>query len=444
MRCNAVQRQLSVAFDDATHEVSSRAKQHLASCARCAHFVDTTTRTRALLRHESDRLHLVPSESPGVPIAGGAATTSWRRPATIAVAVAASITIGTAIVTRDDSGPAINTVAGEFPVVRDGESVLLVWTSGGLPRGLRADVAAIDGVTGVTEVLGDHLALSARGGTLDVDVLAIDPPSYASMVPPSERNAFERLGGSDAIISRTSAALRDVRVDDRVELADGRSLRVARVVDDEIVGAAELVVATGSLDDVNTPRYLLVRFSGTRAAVEASIRLAIPAELGVRFRTPDEAEILRHGDAVLPQSWIKRDFGEWIDTDPTAAIGLDPAFATNIERFTVDHLGTVRCHLAIEDPLRLAIAALPPATAALLDDTTAVCFEPRGSATGGGPSRHTWGIAIDLDIALHTKTEGQPPEGLVQAFTQAGFVWGGDWLDPDPTHFEWVGTRRAG
>jgi D-alanyl-D-alanine carboxypeptidase len=265
--------------------------------------------------------------------------------------------------------------------------------------------------------------------------------SYAPLLPRSDREAFARLDRADAVLSRTAATLRDVRVGDQVELAGGRTLRVAHIVDDELVGAAELVVIAGSLRDVRTPRYLLVRYRGDRGRVEDAIRLTVPSELGVRFRAPAEATILRHGDAVLPQAWIKRDFGEWIDTDASATISPDAGFVDQIDEFTLDGLGTVRCHRKLEVPLRRAIDALSPEAAALLDGTETVCFEPRSSQNASGPSHHSWGIAIDLDIAVHVKAGvGDAPAGMIEAFAAAGFVWGGDWLDPDPVHFEWVGT----
>lgn len=449
MRCRTVQRELSIAFDGASHEVSSKASAHAASCRRCQHFIDTATRARAVLRHESEGFAIIEPDVTPISLRSStprsARPRSVRlRPAVAAVAVAVSIVAGAVVIARDDSGPGVSTVADEFPVADNGESVLLVWTSGGLPATLAAEVAAIDGVTRTTEVLGDHVALAAPGGTIDLDALAVDPATYAPLVPRADRDAFARLDRDEAILSRTSATLRDVGVDDPIALVDGPTLRVARIVDDELVGAAELIVAVGALDDVRTPRYLLVRYRGDRDRVEDEIRLAVPSELGVRFHAPDEAAILRHGDAVLPQAWIKRDFGEWIDTDPSSTISTDPAFADQIREFTVEGLGTVTCHRELEAPLRKAIASLPPDTAVELDGTETVCFEPRSSQNAGGPSRHSWGIAIDLDIAAHVKAGlGDTPAGLVEAFTGAGFVWGGDWLDPDPVHFEYVGTSAG-
>jgi hypothetical protein len=54
-------------------------------------------------------------------------------------------------------------------------------------------------------------------------------------------------------------------------------------------------------------------------------------------------------------------------------------------------------------------------------------------------SRHTWGIAVDVNARLfpcgsHSKQD----ERLIAAFARQGFTWGGEWREPDPMHFEVV------
>ena len=70
-------------------------------------------------------------------------------------------------------------------------------------------------------------------------------------------------------------------------------------------------------------------------------------------------------------------------------------------------------------------------------------------------SLHSFGIAVDINPSTNPScgvTEkcrcfndlvtDMPPE-FVQAFKDAGFDWGGDWVEhPDPMHFEWTGWRH--
>ncbi len=67
-----------------------------------------------------------------------------------------------------------------------------------------------------------------------------------------------------------------------------------------------------------------------------------------------------------------------------------------------------------------------------------------------GISRHTFGISLDINSARNPFQEGpfEPgdpfitdlPAWYVQAWQDAGFCWGGDWLEfKDPMHFAWMG-----
>jgi len=57
------------------------------------------------------------------------------------------------------------------------------------------------------------------------------------------------------------------------------------------------------------------------------------------------------------------------------------------------------------------------------------------------PSRHLWGIAVDLNPS--SNPGGRPPSidrRIVRIMQRHGFVWGGQFLRPDGGHFEWVGA----
>ncbi|MGH3431465.1 MAG: M15 family metallopeptidase, partial [Thermocrispum sp.] len=60
-----------------------------------------------------------------------------------------------------------------------------------------------------------------------------------------------------------------------------------------------------------------------------------------------------------------------------------------------------------------------------------------------GLSLHTWGIAIDLNVAGNQRgTAGEIDREVVRIFTRWGFAWGGDWSWTDPMHFELAALVR--
>lgn len=433
MRCSTSQRWLSAEFDDPNVAVPERVRRHAESCQRCARFVDAAGRARSVLRTGlADPL-------PAASFAGARPQRALVRVAVVTSLAAALV--GVALVAnRDANRVPIDTVSDEFPVVADGEAALLVWTSGGLPNQLAGTVAALDGVQTVAEVRGDQQQLGVSGGWVSLDVLAVDPVAYAPFVPEPGRATVDGLDSSEAILGETSARLRGLDVGDSIELG-GRSLRIIGILDDAQVGAAEVVVTHDALPDVRTPRYLLVAYRGSRAAITDAIRLEVPDDRGVRFRAPGEARILRHGDAVLPQAWVKQRFGEFVDDGRSSALRVDDRFVSeHIARYEIPVFGEVQCHRALEGPLSAAIEALDESERALLVDAGLDCFVPARSSVGGGPARSSWGISITLTGPIADKAGATLDPSIVDAFEAAGFAWGGDWLDGQPTRFEYVGS----
>ena len=64
------------------------------------------------------------------------------------------------------------------------------------------------------------------------------------------------------------------------------------------------------------------------------------------------------------------------------------------------------------------------------------CFVDRNVRGGAHKSVHAWGLAIDY--VPHLGQLGKPsmlPYHCVKAFTDRGFMWGGDWKRQDGQHF---------
>ncbi|MGH8875247.1 MAG: M15 family metallopeptidase, partial [Acidimicrobiia bacterium] len=339
--------------------------------------------------------------------------------------------------------------------------LLLLWTPGGLPDGLEQQVAGLPDVAAVTMVRSDlaHLVYSrdASGRTVDqtapgfvipLEVMAVDPSTYASLLPPGGRALVEGLGDGEALLGSTSADLRR-RGPGGTLGVEGETLSLVGVLDDLLAGAAEAVVdyRQGGRLGVTTPRYLLVAFAGDRSRFEAAVRDMLPDGLPVRVRGPGETPYLRHGDAVLPQALIKEHFGEF-SYRPGEGREL------TIEReWAVDHIitaelpiiGTVHCHRAFLPALEGALTELEQRNLVFLLDPEAFrgCWNPRLIAPGSGVSRHAWGVAVDLNYGVNrTGVQTAQDPRLVEVMERWGMAWGGPWLVPDPAHFEYVQPPR--
>jgi D-alanyl-D-alanine carboxypeptidase len=86
-------------------------------------------------------------------------------------------------------------------------------------------------------------------------------------------------------------------------------------------------------------------------------------------------------------------------------------------------------------------------TAALHPSQYGGCYVPRyiGHDPRLGLSLHSWGIAVDLNVAENQRgTHGHMNPQIVEIFKKWGFDWGGDWHYTDPMHFEMSSLVHAG
>ena len=138
----------------------------------------------------------------------------------------------------------------------------------------------------------------------------------------------------------------------------GELVRIAAVLPDEAVGAAELMVSreTGRRIGVRTDRSLLLRPAPGRAlrtdCPPRRPRPAPPPELGpygrVQVRAQGETPYFRPGDAVLPTVMLKTLFGEFAARPEPGRPGyldLDPTWTqAQMETARLPVLGLVTCH----------------------------------------------------------------------------------------------------
>ena len=73
------------------------------------------------------------------------------------------------------------------------------------------------------------------------------------------------------------------------------------------------------------------------------------------------------------------------------------------------------------------------------------CYVPRYIAGSHTLSFHSFGTAIDLNVADNQRgTVGKMDRRVVEIFHHWGFAWGGDWHYTDPMHFELASLVKSG
>jgi hypothetical protein len=347
-------------------------------------------------------------------------------------------------------------------------STFLVWVPRGLPAGFADAVGNLDKVGETTVVAEDDVWLrrswSAAGEVADdppptyripVDAAAVDPESFAAFVPPADRASVAALAEGEGILGATSASLRGIGPGAMLDIG-GRRIRIAAVLPDELVGAAELVVSsrTGAQIGITHDRYFLVHPAAgrqlTAAAFRARIRPLLPTTLGVnravQVRAPGQTPFFRAGDAVLPPVIVKSLFGEFAARPGNlpGTIEIDPAWmASHLETTSVPVLGRITCNRGIVDQLRRAMTRVEAAGLAHTVTSFNGCFVPRhiGWSNDNMLSYHSWGIAFDINVSSNYRgeTPHQDPR-LVRILARWGFQWGGTWIVPDGNHFEFHRT----
>ena len=329
--------------------------------------------------------------------------------------------------------------------------VLLVWTHGGLPAGLADGVRRLEGVETVTAVRGDSVDLVASfdaagrsvenpapGWSIPIDAMALTPPPIRPSCPSRPARCSPGSRAGQALLGATSARLRRLGPGGAVQLADGTRATIAAVVDGSASAAAEVIVSAADPAAWAWPeRYLLVANAGERTGIEKRLQFGLVGDQPVRFRGPGETPFLCEGDAVLPQALIKDRFGEFAYRNLSGRdIEIDPAWvATHIVTSDVPILGRVTCNRAVIGTVHVALAELAKDNLAPLVDpaTFAGCFAAKRIGPDEPVSRHTWGVALDINYGGNQTgvSSGQDPR-LVAVMARYGFTSGAD-SAPNPT-----------
>jgi hypothetical protein len=362
-----------------------------------------------------------------------------------------------------------------LPVTRpSAPETFLAWVPRGLPDSFAERVRRLPMVGRITVVAEDNVWLSrswsAAGELVDhpawpyripLDVAAVDPASFAPFLPPADRSSLAAIENGEGILGSTSASVRGLGPGALFDFGRGEHIRIAAVLPDELVGAAELLVSqeTGRRIGVTRDRYLLVQPTDGRRLTSRSLRKAtqplVPRDLGVfgrvQVRAPGETPYFRAGDAVLPPVLLKALFGEFAARELEGQPGyieVEPGWRrTHLVTTRIPLLGQATCHRGIVPQLRGAMQELRSAGLGRLIKTSNGCFVPRFISRDPTAmlSHHTWGIAFDMNLAGNYY--GVPPHQdprLVDTLERWGFLWGGTFVVPDGNHFEYHRSPAAG
>lgn len=328
----------------------------------------------------------------------------------------------------------------------DTTSMYLVWSTGGIPQPLTDRLVARFDHTSIVE--GDPVELDTGDALVPLDALAFDPEPHRPFDPAGH---LDQLRPGTVVLGETSARLRRAVVGDLLTIAN-HTYEVVAIVPDESVAAAEIVFSqTDPTRPVQTVRYALIRTDMPRTEFESTVRSMYDGPAPLRIRAQGETPWLRHGDAVLPQVLIKLALGEFSYTNRLGdTFEQSRTFrAEHIVTAEVPLLGEVVCHRIVVEMLTGAMNQLVEEELGHLVDPSgfAGCWNPRYTRTvAGNPaglSRHAWGAAVDINAPANPHgSHGTQNPRLVEVMERWGFTWGGDWLVPDPMHFEYVGPPR--
>lgn len=327
---------------------------------------------------------------------------------------------------------------------------LLVIAKRTIPSRLRVALEGLDGVRGSELLSVGSVPLGERTLT----VAAVDPGTYRQFTPTrtaradavwrsvaaGELAASPDVGGT---LPRPLGGALPLRVDD-----DEVRLRIGSYA--TTVPRVDAVVNYRRGEQLGmTPDNALLLSLDAGANAEADATAAVERLVGKHATV---VQLARHSGsqlAYLSGGAVARAVGtfeyEYLED---GTVRPDPQWvAANLRTESVPILGRVTCHRVMLPQLRAALAEVrrQGLAGAIDPGDFGGCYAPRfiGHDPAKGLSLHTWGIAVDLNVAQNQRgTPGRIDRRVVRIFQRWGFAWGGDWSWTDPMHFELAALVR--
>ena len=302
-----------------------------------------------------------------------------------------------------------------------------------------------------------HQAPAPLGSwTFPMSVTALPMDSIGAVMG---REVSKYISLGQVVMGSTSASLSGAQAGDVLDLVSGDGsivhLIVGRVAPDAEVGGTEIVMSTDQAD-------LLGATLSTSVLIYGQFdRSSLDAALTARGLTSDpKIRIRRSWDPFDPDSTLglartKKALGE-LAYSITASGGMlvDDAWRAAYIPDREPYPTGIRaaCNRSIKADLTAALQAVVDAgLAGFIDvanaNTFGGCFGPRFTRIVGTQlgtlSRHTWAQALDTNTVANC--QGCVPQmdcRIVRIFRAHNFAWGGNFINPDGMHFEWVGEPR--
>ena len=288
----------------------------------------------------------------------------------------------------------------------------------------------------------------------------------ATMVAPT---SYVRATGGEAmaeivargqvLMGETAAKVRRAQVGDVLILRDRKfwmhPFAIGAIVADEFVNSGDLFMsssAAASLGEMPVSQIAVTDIVSPASVLAGLKKKGITIGTEYRLRTSWDR---KSPDSTLGTATAKKLLGEF-SYRPTVGSSILVAgswTSSNIAwkmRYADIKLGN-NCHRLVVDAIQGALTEIKNAGLSRFVDTRnsnryGGCFVGRYNRLAGNfgaPSRHAWGMAIDINT--NTNPQGGVPQmncAVVRIFRKWGFAWGGNFWPSDGMHFEYVGERR--
>jgi hypothetical protein len=267
------------------------------------------------------------------------------------------------------------------------------------------------------------------------------------------------VDSGQVLMGETAAKVRGAQVGDVLILRDRKFVMhpftVGAIVADEFVNSGDLFMsssAAASLGEMPISRIAITNIASPSSVLAGLKKYGIRIGTEYRLRTSWDRN---NPDGTLGTATVKKLLGEFSyrPTVGSSILVADSWTSRNIAwkmRYTDIKLGN-NCHRIVAEAIQGALTEIRNARLSRFVDTQnsnryGGCFVGRYNRLAGNfgaPSRHAWGMAIDINT--NTNPQGGVPQmncAVVRIFRKWGFAWGGNFWPADGMHFEYVGERR--
>jgi len=375
----------------------------------------------------------------------------------------------TALVLSVVSSRATAVRSSEFPVERLQPTMSVSNASNLAPQEVKrisAGVAAGGATPHVVKFPTISLTAQTRAGK---DMFRLGEGWRIPMATMVATSAYVRAIGGDAmadivargqvLMGETSAKVRRAQVGDVLLLRDRKfwmhPFTIGAIVADEFVNSGDLFMSSSAaelLGEMPVSQIAITDIVSPASVLSGLKKKGITIGTEFRLRTSWDR---KSPDSTLGTATAKKLLGEF-SYRPTVGSSILVAgswTSSNIAwktRYADIKLGN-NCHRLVVDAIQGALTEIKNAGLSRFVNTQnsnryGGCFVGRYNRLAGNfgaPSRHAWGMAIDINT--DTNPQGGVPQmncAVVRIFRKWGFAWGGNFWPADGMHFEYVGERR--